>query len=65
MNKEISLSETGYYDYLIKKRADGQGYEVQDPGVITELPKIGEAIYSFDGGLDYSPAPKEGGIIKK
>ncbi len=65
MNKEIGLSETGYYDYLIKKRADGLGYEIQDPGVITELPKIEEAIYSFDGGLDYSPPSEKGSIIKK
>lgn len=62
--KEIDLSKTGYFDYLIKKSTSGD-YEVQDPGIITELPEIGEATYSFEGGLDYGSVPEEGGIIKK
>ena len=63
--KELDLSKTGYYDYLIRVDKDTGERYISDPGVSTEMTKVKVGLYSSDAGLDYSPVTKKGGIIEK
>lgn len=49
--KEIDLSKTGYFDYLIKNG------RIEDPGLVNEIQDRKEILVSKDGGLDYDPVP--------